>query len=231
MQSIDHYKDNEVPNLDELVKNHSSLVMKIAKSIKRKLPSNIDFDDLVQAGFIGLIEAKKTYQEDHGASFETYASIRVKGAILDDLRRNSINNRDILKNMKLAGEITCKLEQKLMRPVTAAEIAAEMKISIEEYDNLCQYINISHAMNIDNDFEHHAVASESKSPEDQVLHDETKGKLKKLLVNLPEREQILLSLYYIEELTFKEISEVLDLTEARICQLHASAIAKLSTKL
>lgn len=229
MQSIDHYKENSVEtNLDELVKMHSSLVMKIAKSIKRKLPSTIEFDDLVQAGFVGLIEASKTFKTDQGTSFDTFASIRVKGSILDYLRKNSISNREILKNIKALSEAISKLEQKHLRPASAIEIAEEMKISIDEYNVICQYININHATKVEWDLEGRTLPSDSPSPEDHAIEDDLKVRIKKILVKFPEREQILLSLYYIEELTFKEISEVLNLTEARVCQLHAAAIAKLS---
>lgn len=232
MQTIDQY--NEIENaarVEALVKEHASLVIKIAKNMKRRLPSNIEFDDLVQSGFVGLIEAGRNFKEGHGSSFETFASIRVKGSMLDNLRKNSINNRDILKQIKAFNETVSKIEQRVQRPATSIEIMQEMKINEEEYQQVCEYININHASNLDIEIEHNNLVGDGPTPEEQVIQGETKEKLKLLLAKLPQREQILLSLYYIEELTFKEISEVLDLTEARVCQLHAAIVAKLHLKL
>ncbi len=232
MQTIDHYNEQgNAAQLEELVKVHADLVIKIAKKIKRKLPSNIEFDDLVQSGFVGLIEASRNYRAEQGTAFETFASVRIKGSILDTLRKNSIHNRDILKQIKLMNETINQLEQHHKRPVSAAEIAEAMKMSVEEYQELCLYININHASSLDVELDQHKVAGDLTSPEENVIQDELKDRIKSMLKKLPEREQILLSLYYIEELTFKEISEVLDLTEARVCQIHAAAITKLSNKM
>lgn len=232
MQTIDQYTESDnAARIEELVKEHASLVIKIAKNMKRKLPSSIEFDDLVQSGFVGLIEAGKNYKEGHGSTFETFASVRVKGSMLDNLRKNSINNRDILKQIKLFNESVNKIEQRNKRPATSLEIMHEMNIDETEYQQVCEYININHASNLDIEIEHNNLAGEGLSPEENVILGETKENLKLILAKLPQREQILLSLYYIEELTFKEISEVLDLTEARVCQIHAAVVAKLSNKL
>lgn len=232
MQGIDEYKiSNSILRLDELVRDHATLVLKIAKKIKRKLPSNIELDDLVQAGFVGLIEASKTFCEGQGASFETFASIRVKGSILDELRKNSLNNRDILKSIREMGQAVHKIEQRTQGAATAEAVATELKISMEEYDRICQYIHINNMASLDMLTDADSIAAETPSPEQHALQEDAIGLMKKILHTLPEREQIILSLYYLEELTFREISEVLDITEARVCQLHASIIAKISRKM
>ncbi len=232
MQGIEQYELNRHGNaLEELVREHSSLVLKIAKKMKRKLPTYIEFDDLVQAGFIGLIEASKSFKADQGASFETFASIRVKGSMLDDLRKNSWNNREAMKNMKELGWAVHRVEQRLQRHASAEEIARELNVSMDEYDKLCQSINVCNMSSTNNLNEASAVLRDGDSPEDIVSEQDMKERIKGMLETLPERDKILLSLYYVEELTFKEIGEVLDLTEARICQLHATALARLAKKI
>lgn len=232
MQSIDEYRlATHSMVLEDLVREHSVLVLKIAKKIKRKLPSHIELDDLVQSGFIGLIEAAKSFKSDQGASFETFASIRIRGSILDDLRKSSWNSREVIKNLKEVGMAVNKVEQKHMRPASAEEVAKEMNLTLEEYDHICQHINTNNVTRISDTGDDDQMASDEPSPEVHATDSDLKARVQAILPTLPEREQILLSLYYIEELTFREISEVLNLTEARVCQIHASVLAKLSRKI
>jgi len=114
---------------------------------------------------------------------------------------------------------------------TAEEIVAELKISFEDYDKMCQKINVCNVLNMDHLETYNLLPGDEQDPGEMVLQDDIKNKIKELLLTLPERERILLSLYYIDELTFKDIGEILDLTEARVCQLHAAAIAKIKTRI
>lgn len=232
MQGLEIYEEHSDEQvLSGLFRSHSSLVYKIAKNIKRKLPSHIELNDLLQSGFIGLIEAGKSFKKDQGASFETFASIRIRGAIIDQLRKNSWNSREAAKNMKEIGEATHRVEQKNKRPATAEEISAEMNITQDDYDSMCQMINVCNMLNMDDLESLNLLPGDDRNPEALVIEENTREKIKKILLTMQERERILLSLYYIEELTFREISEILDLTEARVCQIHATAIAKIKKRL
>jgi len=186
---------------------------------------------LVQSGYIGLIEASKNFKENQGASFETFASIRIKGAIIDELRKNSWSSREASKSMKDIEKAIHAIEQRKQARATAEEIVAELKISFEDYDKMCQKINVCNVLNMDHLETYNLLPGDEQDPGEMVLQDDIKNKIKELLLTLPERERILLSLYYIDELTFKDIGEILDLTEARVCQLHAAAIAKIKTRI
>jgi RNA polymerase sigma factor for flagellar operon FliA len=232
VQGIDQYtlQENKT-SLDDLVRENAALVLKIAKKMKRKLPSHIEFDDLVQSGFIGLIEASKSYKQDQGASFATFAAIRIKGSIIDELRKNSWGNRETLKKMKELNLAVLTVEQRNKKQASSEEIAAELKISIDEYDKNCQSINVANMISMSQYSDYNFIESNEESPETIVIEEDNKNRIKEILEGLPERDRILLSLYYLEELTFKEIAQVLDLTEARVCQLHAIAIAKVARKI
>lgn len=225
------YEDVADIQLDQFVQDYLPLVKKIAVYIKRKLPSHIEFDDLLQSGLIGLLEAKKNYRTDMGASFATYAGIRIRGSIIDSLRKNSWVSRDTIKEMKRMAEAITRIEQRLQRHVTMEEIIAELGISAEEYFRITQEINMLHITNLTQLHLDSIKADDSSEPEELLQKKNIQEQLKAVLKTLPEKEQLVLSLYYVEELTFKQIGEVLDLTEARICQLHSQSIARLRSKM
>lgn len=231
LQGIDAYKQIAEPaNASALVSQHGNLVIKIAKKMSRGLPSHIELEDLIQSGYVGLLEASSTYQESSNATFETYASQRIKGAILDDLRKNSWSDRETIKWNKQINQASQRLEQKWQRRPTSIEIAEELGISYEEYDEICQRLNVSYMITM-NENDSDNIQSENKNPEEVTLQEDIKKNLKQFIAQFPEREQILLSLYYIEELNFKEIGAVLGITEARVSQLHAAMIAKLMVEI
>lgn len=233
MQSVDMYEENaDNLLLEQFVIQHRPLVKKIALYIKRRLPSSIELDDLLQSGLIGLLEARKNYKNNMGTSFETYASIRIRGSIIDSLRKNSWVSRETIKNMRRVAEAINTVEQKNQRQATTEEIAAELGISLEEHFKLSQEINLCHVLSLDAmGFDGECLVDENKDPESLTQEEGTKEQLKLVLSQLPEREQHVLSLYYVEEFTFKQIGEILDLTEARICQLHSQAIARIKSKM
>lgn len=232
MQGVDAYiEQSKARPLDDIIRDHSLLVVKIAKKIKRRLPSHIDINDLMQSGFIGLIEANKLFKHDQGATFETYAAIKIKGAMLDELRRGSWNDREAIKNIKELGVAVNKVEQRTQDKATHEAIAKEMNLSIEQFDKICQRINLYNVVNIETLDEMNMSLVGNDEPESNVVTDNLKDRIKSLLDTLPEREQLVLSLYYNEELTLKEISGIMQLTEARVCQIHASTLAKLKMRL
>jgi len=231
MQTITMYENNSNIALEQFVLEHLSLVKKIAIHVKRKLPSHIEFDDLLQSGLIGLLEAKKKYNPDMGASFETYATVRIRGAIIDGLRKNSFVSRDVIKKMKIVSDAILAIEKRNQKQATTEEIIIELGMTPEEYFKMSQDINIFYVIRLTNEHIDSSLCDNSNDPEILIQKEGIRGQLKEVLKTLPEKEQIVLSLYYIEELTFKEIGEVLELTEARISQLHSQAIARVRAKL
>ena len=232
MHSINVYEENsDGAVLEDFVIQHRPLVKKIVLYMKRRLPSHVDFDDLLQSGLVGLLEARQHYKVGMGASFETYASIRIRGAIIDSLRRNSWITRETISNMKKMSEAISAIEQRDKKQATAEEIAAELGISVEEHFKISQEISMSHIMSLDEfDHDYSFMGDDSENPQEITQDQGMKENLKKILDHLPEREQMVLSLYYVDEFTFKQIGEILELTEARICQLHSQALARVRAK-
>lgn len=233
MQGIEFYKENsDNLQLEQFVLEYRPLVRKIALHIKRRLPSHIELDDLLQSGFIGLLEARKHFKTNAGASFETYASIRIRGSIIDALRKNSWGTREAIKNMRKIGDAISRLEQRSQKQPTAEEIANELGITHEEHIKICQQISVCNVISLDMvENDESMLGEENANPDSITQENEIKLYIKEILTTLPEKEQLVLSLYYIEEFTFKQIGEILDLTEARICQLHSQAISRIQTKL
>lgn len=231
MQSITDYENNENMVMEKSITDYLPLVKRIAISIKRKLPSHIEFDDILQSGVVGLLEAKRNYNAEMGASFETFAGKRIRGAIIDALRKNSWATRDIIKNMKMISTAVSKVEQREKRQATIDDVIAELGITADEHAKMTQDINLIFVSSLSEDYLDASLVNDEADPADQFEEDAVKEKLKVMLKHLPEREQLVLSLYYVEELTFKEIGDVMDLTEARICQLHANAIAKVRARM
>ncbi len=233
MQGVNFYQQNDGNDLllEQFILKYRPLVKKISLYMKRRLPSHIELEDLIQSGFVGLLEAKQHYKDNMGASFETYASIRIRGAIIDALRKNSWGSREVLKNMKRISEAITKLEQLLQQQPSTEQIATELGVSIEEYLEMCKQISVCSVISLDLvDTDNQLPGEDAENPQEITQKDEMQARIKALLTHLPEREQLVLSLYYLEEFTFKQIGEILSLTEARICQLHSQAIAKIQTQ-
>lgn len=231
MRGIDIYKSQSTENNLSSPEEVVTLVIKIAKHFKRKLPSHIELNDLIQSGYMGYLEAKDHYQPDQGASFETFVSHRIKGAMIDELRKNSWGSRDAMKQMRLFGEAAHRIEQREQRQASPEEIARELNMTADEYLKASQKIALCQVISMTVLEDVNALPGNEDDPGEAALQADLAQKIKPLLNTLPERERLVLSLYYVEELTFKEIGEVLSLTEARICQLHATAIARVRSRL
>jgi RNA polymerase sigma factor FliA len=233
------------PAPSELLARHAPMVRRMALQLIARLPASVELDDLIQVGMMGLLDAAEKYQDDQGAKFETYASQRIRGAMLDELRANDWVSRGLRKSSRSVSMAVRAQEQKLGRAPTESEIAQAMEMPLQAYQQLLQEIHGCQLVYYE-DFEH----GDSESAEssfldrqdhgDRVLADEPltqllQGDFRRQLVaaigQLPEREQLLLSLYYDEELNLREIGAVLDVTQSRVCQLHSQAISRLRGKL
>lgn len=221
----------------DYVSQHHSLVKRTAYHLAARLPASVEVDDLIQAGMIGLLEAAQNYDNSHGAgaSFATFASLRIRGAMLDEVRRNGWAPRSVQKNTRDLSEATRQLEQRLGRNAEPIEIAEEMGISIDNYYEMVEQAARSQVLAFDaicnDEGEITGMGSIELTPEADLLKQDFQGDLAEAIDNLPEREKMVMALYYQEELNLKEIGAVLGVSESRVCQLHGQALTRLRAKL
>jgi RNA polymerase sigma factor FliA len=224
----------------ELLSQHAMMVKKLAYQLKAKLPPSVELDDLVQAGMIGLLDAINRFEEGHGAQFETYAVQRIRGAMLDELRSADWLPRSIRKNMREIESAITQLEQQLSRPPSESEIAKKLALPLEEYyDTLAdcqghQLVYYEDFHDEDGGGEHFLdrfLDGDSQDPFKGLLESDFKDALVEAIESLPEREKILMGLYYEQELNLKEIGAVMNVSESRVCQLHSQAVARLRAHL
>lgn len=230
------YKAQGPGDLDALVNRYAPLVKKIAYHLIARLPSSVQADDLIQAGMLGLLDAAAQYSPTQGASFETYASIRIRGAMLDDLRRNDWAPKSVHKKSRDVAEAIKQVEGRTGREASDREVAEQMGISLDDYYQILRDTNVSHMLSVeelgsaDEDiFER--VDAQVAAPVEQLQKEQFQGNLVTAIGQLPEREQLIMSLYYEQELNLKEIGAVLDVSESRVSQLLSQAHARLRSKL
>lgn len=220
-----------------LVKEHLELVKRIAWHLAARLPASVDVDDLVQAGVIGLIEAARHYSGDRGASFETYAGIRIRGAMVDELRRGDWAPRSVHRRMRDVSAAIRAIEQEAGREARDAEIAEKIGASLTEYHEIvrdatqCQVLSMHAASRDDDDDRDFDAADPNGTPYDEIERAAFMRALTLAIGDLPEREKLVMSLYYDDELNLREIGEVLRVTESRVCQLHGQALLRLRARL
>lgn len=229
-----HVYQNDV-DLKDLISNHGLLVHRIARHIKGRLPDNILLDDLVQAGMIGLIEAARQFDGNRGASFETYAGIRIRGAILDELRKGDWIPRSVHRNSRTITQAIQEVEKELGRSAQDSEIAAHLGIELAEYHAMLTDVRSSRIMDFEDisttEKTNASPVEESNQPQQQAFEARFIEALTQNIQTLPEREALILSLYYEEELNLREIGAVLDISESRVSQIMTQAIHRLKAKL
>jgi RNA polymerase sigma factor for flagellar operon FliA len=213
---------------DALVARHAELVKRIAYHLAGRLPPSVEVDDLVQAGMIGLLEAAAHYNATRGASFETYAGIRIRGAMIDALRKLDWAPRSVHRKAREAAQVTRQIEEREGREARDAEVAGAMGLPLEEYNQILQDAATCHMANLD---EATGVTDRSADPEDETRRGALREAVAGAIASLPERERLVMSLYYEEELNLKEIGAVLGVSESRACQLHGQALIRLRSRL
>ena len=214
---------------DDLIVTHVDVAKRIALRVARRVPDWISVDDLVAAGMMGLAEAADRYDEDRGEPFVAFAEKRIRGAVLDELRRGDIMPRRVRTKARQVGNAIRLLEQKLGRAPEDEEIAAALEVSVEEYrDNLAALNHVA-LIEVTPEIARSEAYStqEESSPRIQAERCEMLRLIEEALHRLEERDALILSLYYNEQFTYSEIGDLLEVSESRVCQLHSRALARL----
>jgi len=222
-----------------LLKQYSSLVRRLAHQMIAKLPANVELDDLIQVGMIGLSDALSRFDANQGVQFETFATQRIRGAMLDELRGSDWMSRGDRRQQRAIETAVHKLEQKLGRAPNEGEIAKEMELTLKEYQELLGKVRGTQLIYLedmsgdegDEDYLDRHVADEDANPLGRLQDQRMREALVEAIKNLPEREQFVMSMYYEQDMNLKEIAAVLGVTESRVCQLHSQSIARLRTRL
>jgi len=219
----------------ELVKRHAELVKRIAYHLAARLPASVDVEDLIQAGIIGLLDAWRHYSAGRGASFETYASIRIRGAMVDELRKSDWAPRSVHRKAREVAKAIHDIEQATGQEAKESDVAKKLNMSLEDYRHITQDAARCQVMSLDNhggdDEDGIDYADTADSPLQQLQRDEFQGAMAEAIAEMPEREKLVLSLYYNDELNLREIGAVLEVSESRVCQIHGQALLRLKSRL
>jgi RNA polymerase sigma factor for flagellar operon FliA len=223
-----------------LIKQYQPLVRKLAHYMMAKLPPSVEVDDLIQVGLIGLADALSRYEASQGVQFETFATQRIRGAMLDELRGSDWMSRGSRKSQKDIESTMRRLEHRLGRSPVESEIAAEMGLTLADYQSLLGKVRGTQLVYLedmarnnedDDNFLDRHVADSDADPLNMLRDQRLRESLVAAIKSLPEREQYIMSMYYEQDMNLKEIAAVLDVTESRICQLHSQSIARLRAKM
>ncbi len=231
MNSYATVTEGRAASQDDLIIDNIGLVKRIAQHLAARLPSSVDLDDLMQAGMVGLLEAAGNFDATRGASFETYAGIRIRGAMLDDIRKHDWTPRSVHHKYRQVAEAINEIERETAKPAQAADVAARLNISVDDYHKILSDSASSRLFSLEETIEEPGHRAPPKSagntPEQDLDESQFRDHLVQAIESLPERERLVLSLYYEQELNLKEIGAVLDVTESRVCQIHGQAVTRL----
>ena len=216
-----------------LIKQYQPLVRRLAHHMMAKLPPSVDVDDLIQVGLIGLADALSRFEATQGVQFETFATQRIRGAMLDELRENDWMSRGSRKSQKDIESAIRRLEHRLGHTPKESEIAAELSMSLDKVrgTQLLYLEDMSRRNEDDDTYLDRHVADSTADPLNMLRDHNLREALVAAIKLLPEREQYIMSMYYEQDMNLKEIAAVLDVTESRICQLHSQSIARLRAKM
>lgn len=231
------YVTNPDSDSDDLVTKHAALVKRIAYHLMSRLPPSVQADDLIQAGMIGLLEASRNYDASQGASFETYAGIRIRGAMLDEIRRTDWTPRSVHRKARQVAEAVREIENREGRDARDVEVAEKLGIDLNEYHRILQDATGCRVFSIDDagvngeDAPQPVADAPRNEPLDSLHNADFKAALAESISGLPERERLVMAMYYDEELNLREIGEVLGVSESRVCQIHGQALIRLRSRM
>ena len=221
---------------NELVVLHEPLVKRIAYHLMSRLPASVQADDLIQAGMIGLIEASRKFDPEQGASFETYAGIRIRGSMLDEIRRTDWTPRSVHRKAREVAEAVRKIENEKGRDARDVEVAEVMGLDLPEYHKILQDATGCRIFSFEDpgtlgEESFAQAARQPNQPLDNLQNDDFKKGLAEAIKGLPERERLVMALYYDEELNLREIGDILGVSESRVCQIHGQALIRLRARM
>lgn len=222
---------------DELVALHAPLVKRIAYHLMSRLPPSVQPDDLIQAGMMGLLEATRNYDPSQGASFETYAGIRIRGAMLDEIRKNDWVPRSVHRKARQIAEAVRGIENEKGRDARDHEVADALELTVEEYHRLLQESSCHKIFSIEdfvedgNEIGDNIPDHNNPGPFEGLQKDDFKRCLAEAISGLPERERLVMALYYEEELNLREIGSIIGVSESRVSQIHSQALIRLQARM
>lgn len=239
--------DKSKSNLEGLTEDKEKLVVQYVPLVKYvvgrmaiNLPPGMDNDDLISIGCWGLIDAAKKFDHSRGVQFKTYAMTRIRGSILDELRRLSLGGQALCRKAQMLEKAFARVEAAKTRPATTEEVAADLEMTKDEVEKMIAEVNMSFMVSLDNHYNSEddgeskaASIADTNAPEVDfdIQLTERKEQLEKALDSLQDQERLVISLYYYEELTLKEIAKIVKVSESRISQIHGKAIFQLKNKL
>lgn len=236
MNGIVSYQDTGTVDVAALVAEHASLVKRIAYHLGSRLPSSVQKEDLIQAGMVGLLEAIRSYDASQGASFKTYAGIRIRGSMLDEVRRSDWTPRSVYRKARLVAETIREIENATGRDARAAEVAERLNLDIDEYYQILQDSLNCRIFSIEELIQSGMAVFEElseleKAPIEGLTQVGFKDALANAIAGLPERERLVISLYYDDELNMREIGEAMGISESRVCQINSQAMLRLRARM
>ncbi len=223
----------------DYVKQYAPLVRRLAHQMIARLPANVELDDMIQAGMMGLMDAAARFEEAQGTQFEVYAASRIRGAMLDELRANDWLPRSARKSQRDIENAIHRLEGRLKRAPTETEIAREIGISVADYQEMLNEARGAQLVYLEDigggadeeDYLERHIADDGADPGEILRDKRFRTALVAAIGELPERERQLMSMYYEQDMNLREIGAVMGVTESRVCQLHSQAVARLRAKL
>ncbi|MBO2700036.1 RNA polymerase sigma factor FliA [Shewanella algae] len=219
----------------QIVEQYAPLVKRIAHHLLARLPASVQLDDLLQAGMMGLLEASSKFDGSKGAKFETFAGIRIRGAMIDEIRRGDWVPRSVHRNNRRVAQVMDELEQELGRDARDSEIAERLDMSLDEYHHILNDVSTGKIIGIEDLGVAPDVLVSEDMPADDTFEDLAQSQFQTALTDaikrLPERDALVLSLYYDEALNLKEIGAILEVSESRVSQIHSQAMLRLKAKL
>ena len=216
---------------EALVMRHAELVKRIAYHLAGRLPASVEVDDLIQAGMLGLLEAAANYSEGRGASFETYAGIRIRGAMLDGLRKLDWAPRSVHRKARAVAKAIREIESEIGREARDVEVAERMGMQLSDYHRIVEDSAGCQISSLTTEEGEMTLTDSAADPFRDVVDEDFRVALAEAISNLPERERLVMSLYYDDELNLKEIGAALRVSESRICQIHGQALVRLQARL
>ena len=236
MNGLAMYVETQVGAQDEVVMRYAPLVKRIAYHLMTRLPPSVQADDLIQAGMIGLIEAARNYDASQGASFETYAGIRIRGAMLDEIRKSDWTPRSLHRKVRQVSEAIRSIERDHGRDARDVEVAGRLNMSLEEYHQILQDASGHKVFSLEDlpvgeDSVAEGLSGPVRGPLESIEMEKFREALAEAIGTLPERERLVMSLYYDEELNLREIGAVLGVSESRVCQIHGQAMMRLKSRM